>query len=173
MVIRVDDNNGDASMHDAKSLAALHRSARDFRSSAITSGLPSTITTSTLRARGPQVTNRPPNHRFIPRPFPPPALADVPLEYIIDQLRRLAPHYWSRPETSDCTIGMCSALLSSSQTISHFTVRQLCLWTTRVLIRCQHLPVCAMRSATWTSVPRCLRICMDSRTLLGAPLGSL
>ena len=110
---------------------------------------------------------------FVPRPFPPPALADVPLEYIIDQLRRLAPHYWSRPETSDCTIGMCSALLSSSQTISHFTVRQLCLWTTRVLIRCQHLPVCAMRSATWTSVPRCLRICMDSRTLLGAPLGSL
>ena len=43
---------------------------------------------------------------FVPRPFPPPALADVPLEYIIDQLRRLAPHYWSRPETSDCTIGM-------------------------------------------------------------------
>ncbi|EJF66153.1 hypothetical protein DICSQDRAFT_98018 [Dichomitus squalens LYAD-421 SS1] len=41
---------------------------------------------------------------FVPRPFPPPALADVPLEYIIDQLRRLAPHYWSRPETSDCTI---------------------------------------------------------------------
>ncbi|KAI8989759.1 hypothetical protein BD414DRAFT_315986 [Trametes punicea] len=41
---------------------------------------------------------------FVPRPFPPPALAGVPLEYIIDQLRRLAPHYWSRPETSDCTI---------------------------------------------------------------------
>ena len=43
---------------------------------------------------------------FVPRPFPPPALADVPLEYIIAQLRRLASHYWSRPETSDCTIGM-------------------------------------------------------------------
>ncbi|EMD38195.1 hypothetical protein CERSUDRAFT_82440 [Gelatoporia subvermispora B] len=41
---------------------------------------------------------------FVPRPFPPPALADVPLEYIIHQLRRLAPHYWSKPETSDCTI---------------------------------------------------------------------
>ncbi|KAI0822730.1 hypothetical protein BC628DRAFT_1340516 [Trametes gibbosa] len=41
---------------------------------------------------------------FVPRPFPPPALAGVPLEYIINQLRRLAPHYWSRPETSDCTI---------------------------------------------------------------------
>ncbi|KAI0647396.1 hypothetical protein C8Q79DRAFT_1000329 [Trametes meyenii] len=41
---------------------------------------------------------------FVPRPFPPPALAGVPLEYIIDQLRRLATHYWSRPETSDCTI---------------------------------------------------------------------
>ena len=47
---------------------------------------------------------------FVPRPFPPPALAGVPLEYIIDQLRRLAPHYWSRPETSDCTIGGCSGL---------------------------------------------------------------
>ena len=42
---------------------------------------------------------------FVPRPFPPPSLADVPLEYIVAQLRRLAPHYWSRPETSDCTIG--------------------------------------------------------------------
>ncbi|KAI0636638.1 hypothetical protein C8Q77DRAFT_1215617 [Trametes polyzona] len=41
---------------------------------------------------------------FVPRPFPPPALAGVPLEYIVDQLRRLAPHYWSRPETSDCTV---------------------------------------------------------------------
>ena len=110
MVIRVDDNNGDASMHDAKSLAALHRSARDFRSSAITSGLPSTITTSTLRARGPQVTNRPPNHRFIPRPFPPPALANVPVEYIVDQLHSLASNYWSKPETADCTISMYSRL---------------------------------------------------------------
>ena len=46
---------------------------------------------------------------FVPRPFPPPSLADVPLEYIVAQLRRLAPHYWSRPETSDCTIGtFCS-----------------------------------------------------------------
>ncbi|KAI0934602.1 hypothetical protein AcV5_006389 [Taiwanofungus camphoratus] len=41
---------------------------------------------------------------FVPRPFPPPALVDVPIEYIIDQLWHLAPHYWSKPETSDCTI---------------------------------------------------------------------
>lgn len=41
---------------------------------------------------------------FVPRPFPPPSLADVPLEYIVAQLRHLAPHYWSRPETSDCTV---------------------------------------------------------------------
>ncbi|KAI9065369.1 hypothetical protein FKP32DRAFT_1674723 [Trametes sanguinea] len=41
---------------------------------------------------------------FVPRPFPPPALSGVPLEYIVGQLRRLATHYWSRPETSDCTI---------------------------------------------------------------------
>ena len=41
---------------------------------------------------------------FIPRPFPPPALVDVPLEYIVDQLHNLAPQYWNRPETADCTI---------------------------------------------------------------------
>ncbi|RDB21523.1 hypothetical protein Hypma_011764 [Hypsizygus marmoreus] len=33
-----------------------------------------------------------------------PVLAGVPLEYIIDQLRNLASHYWNKPETTDCTI---------------------------------------------------------------------
>ncbi|KAH7889537.1 hypothetical protein F5I97DRAFT_545120 [Phlebopus sp. FC_14] len=41
---------------------------------------------------------------FTARPFPPPALADVPIDYIFDQLHNLAPHYWNRPETADCTI---------------------------------------------------------------------
>lgn len=41
---------------------------------------------------------------FVSRPFPPPALANVPVEYIIDQLHMLAPHYWSKPETADCSI---------------------------------------------------------------------
>ncbi|KAI0345263.1 hypothetical protein BDW22DRAFT_1405990 [Trametopsis cervina] len=41
---------------------------------------------------------------FVPRPFPPPALANVPVEYIIEQLHTLAPHYWSKPETADCSI---------------------------------------------------------------------
>jgi hypothetical protein len=41
---------------------------------------------------------------FVPRPFPPPSLVHVPVEYIIDQLHYLAPHYWNRPETTDCTI---------------------------------------------------------------------
>ena len=41
---------------------------------------------------------------FVPRPFPPPSLANVPVEYIIDQLHTLAPHYWSKPETADCSI---------------------------------------------------------------------
>lgn len=44
---------------------------------------------------------------FVPRPFPPPPLAGVPIEYIIAQLRNLAPHYWRKPETSDCTVGTC------------------------------------------------------------------
>lgn len=43
-------------------------------------------------------------HHFVPRPFPPPALANVPVEYIVDQLHSLAPNYWSKPETADCTL---------------------------------------------------------------------
>lgn len=42
--------------------------------------------------------------QFEPRPFPPPSLVGVPIEYIIDQLHNLAPHYWDKPETADCTI---------------------------------------------------------------------
>ncbi|EGN95630.1 hypothetical protein SERLA73DRAFT_186744 [Serpula lacrymans var. lacrymans S7.3] len=41
---------------------------------------------------------------FLPRPFPPSNLADVPVEYIVDQLRNLASLYWNKPETADCTI---------------------------------------------------------------------
>ncbi|KAJ7578384.1 hypothetical protein C8J56DRAFT_797370 [Mycena floridula] len=37
-------------------------------------------------------------------PFPPPSLVGVPMEYIIDQLHNLAPHYWDKPDTADCTI---------------------------------------------------------------------
>lgn len=111
-VIRVDDNNDDGSMHDPKSLAASRRFACEgFRSFTIASGLPSTISTSTSVARVPQATNRLPNHRFIPRPFPPPNLAHVPVEYIVDQLHSLASNYWSKPETADCTISMLLWLL--------------------------------------------------------------
>ena len=42
---------------------------------------------------------------FSPRPFPPPALVDVPLEYIVDQLHNLASNYWNKPDTADCIIG--------------------------------------------------------------------
>ena len=41
---------------------------------------------------------------FVHRPFPPPALENVPLPYILDQLHNLAIHYWDKPETADCTI---------------------------------------------------------------------
>ncbi|KAF7322462.1 hypothetical protein HMN09_00024500 [Mycena chlorophos] len=41
---------------------------------------------------------------FTPRAFPPPSLAGVPVEYIIDQLRNHAPDLWDKPETADCTI---------------------------------------------------------------------
>ncbi|KIK08249.1 hypothetical protein K443DRAFT_85427 [Laccaria amethystina LaAM-08-1] len=41
---------------------------------------------------------------FTPRPFPPLSLGDVPIEYITQQLHALAPQYWDKPETADCTI---------------------------------------------------------------------
>lgn len=39
-------------------------------------------------------------------PFPPSTLTDVPIEYVIEQLRSLAPRYWENPETADCTISL-------------------------------------------------------------------
>lgn len=41
---------------------------------------------------------------LIPRHFPPPALAGVPVDYIIHKLHQLAPKYWDKPDTADCTI---------------------------------------------------------------------
>ena len=43
---------------------------------------------------------------FVPRSFPPPALKDVPIEFIIDQLHDLGDHYWDNEATSDCTLGV-------------------------------------------------------------------
>ncbi|KAF8760057.1 KR domain [Rhizoctonia solani] len=34
----------------------------------------------------------------------PDALAHIPIDYIIDRLRSMAPYYWHRPETTNCTI---------------------------------------------------------------------
>ncbi|KAI0306431.1 hypothetical protein B0F90DRAFT_1623730 [Multifurca ochricompacta] len=45
-----------------------------------------------------------PVHAFVPRPFPHPSLVGVPLEYIIDSLRKLAPRYWNNIENADCSI---------------------------------------------------------------------
>ncbi|KAJ7253735.1 hypothetical protein B0H12DRAFT_1202455 [Mycena haematopus] len=39
-----------------------------------------------------------------PRAFPPPSLTDVPVEYITDQLHNLAPLFWDKPDTADCTL---------------------------------------------------------------------
>ncbi|PPQ98829.1 hypothetical protein CVT24_003383 [Panaeolus cyanescens] len=41
---------------------------------------------------------------FDQRPFPPPALEHVPIEYITRQLHDLANDFWDKPETADCTI---------------------------------------------------------------------
>ncbi|KAB5596245.1 D-arabinitol 2-dehydrogenase [Ceratobasidium theobromae] len=34
----------------------------------------------------------------------PDALAHIPIDYIIDRLRAMAPYYWHRPDTTNCTI---------------------------------------------------------------------
>jgi hypothetical protein len=49
---------------------------------------------------------------FVPRPFPPPPLIGIPLEYIVDSLRKLAPRYWNNTETADCSIGEYCLLFS-------------------------------------------------------------
>ena len=74
---------------------------------------------------------------FIPRPFPPPALADVPIEYIIDQLHSLAPHYWSKPETADCTVGesRCDVVQSLLLLLIRFV--KLFLYRTKLLAQRQ------------------------------------
>ncbi|KAJ7074067.1 hypothetical protein C8F01DRAFT_971771 [Mycena amicta] len=41
---------------------------------------------------------------FTPRAFPPPPLAGVPVEYIVEQLRIHAVEFWDKPEAADCTI---------------------------------------------------------------------
>lgn len=41
---------------------------------------------------------------FVPRPFPPPSLASIPHEYVVNSLRRLAPQYWNNTESADCSI---------------------------------------------------------------------
>ncbi|KAG7092820.1 hypothetical protein E1B28_009136 [Marasmius oreades] len=41
---------------------------------------------------------------LVPKPFPPPSLAGIPLQYVLDQLHLLAPHYWDKPTTADCTL---------------------------------------------------------------------
>jgi len=55
-------------------------------------------------------------------PFSPSTLTDVPIEYIIEQLRSLAPHYWENPETADCTISPSEFKFSLSQFEANFII---------------------------------------------------
>ncbi|KAF9246365.1 hypothetical protein BU15DRAFT_85137 [Melanogaster broomeanus] len=64
----------------------------------------STLPASAHMDSTPNTSSSPSPSQFTARPFPPPALTNVPVEYIMDQLHNLAPHYWNRPETADCTI---------------------------------------------------------------------
>jgi hypothetical protein len=50
------------------------------------------------------VANPAPGISFNVRPFPPPNLVGVPVEFIVTSLNKFAPHYWAKPQTADCTI---------------------------------------------------------------------
>lgn len=58
----------------------------------------------------------------VTRPFPPPSLSHVPHEYIVDQLRSLASHYWDRPQTADCTISKSHCFYQRPVLISSLVV---------------------------------------------------
>ncbi|KAK1236436.1 hypothetical protein PQX77_000317 [Marasmius sp. AFHP31] len=53
---------------------------------------------------GPSSTIHPSSSSIAPKPFPPTSLAGIPLQYILDQLHLLAPHYWNKADTADCTL---------------------------------------------------------------------
>src|ERR1700734_2312050 len=66
-------------------------------------------------ARVPMLPDVPPSTpAFVPRPFPPPALAGVPVEYIIHKLHQLAQKYWDKPDTADCTINKILGIIIPS-----------------------------------------------------------
>jgi hypothetical protein len=65
-----------------------------------------------------------PTNSFVPRPFPPPSLAGIPLEYVVNSLRRLAPQYWNNTESADCSIGASEKKKfgSSTKTLTEYPV---------------------------------------------------
>jgi hypothetical protein len=50
---------------------------------------------------GPDSHAQQPSATPVPGPQTP---QDIPVQYIVDQLHRLGPFYWHKPETTDCTI---------------------------------------------------------------------
>ena len=58
-----------------------------------------------FRVEDARPTSSPPSLLYIPRQFPPPSMKDIPMEYIINRLHDLAPQYWNKMETTDCTLG--------------------------------------------------------------------
>lgn len=63
-----------------------------------------------------------PTTSFVPRPFPPPSLAGIPLEYVINSLRRLAPQYWNNTESADCSISTSKKVQFSSKVLTEYLV---------------------------------------------------
>ena len=63
-----------------------------------------------------------PTNTFVPRPFPPPSLAGIPLEYVINSLRRLAPQYWNNTESADCSISTSEKGSVSTKILTEYLV---------------------------------------------------
>jgi hypothetical protein len=57
-----------------------------------------------------------PSPAFVPRNFPPPALAGVPVDYIVHKLHQMAPKYWDKTDTADCTISKILFFFSKKKT---------------------------------------------------------
>ena len=57
---------------------------------------------------------------FEPRPFPPPSLSGVPIEYITGQLHNLASQFWDKPDTADCTISALPSFSTQHLVLTEF-----------------------------------------------------
>lgn len=71
---------------------------------------PGHVGTDSSAPAAPSVTPTTPSTTSTPTVAQEPSISqDIPEQYIVDQLHRLGPFYWHKPETTDCTIRKLSS----------------------------------------------------------------